>query len=170
LRLGKGVLTFEDFLPQQRRPKMTDRNRSGLASILGALSLVAVLAFAGPATATDSSRDDDDPAGKIASFDAGSGKLVIDLARGGTIGGIVTARTWIDDGGEGCERRAHRRDRRAFHGDSCERRFSGDHGDHHWPDGPDGDVSDLVEGAVVEDAILILKDGRALYAKVDLED
>jgi hypothetical protein len=42
-----------------------------------------------------------------------------------------------------------------------------DHGDHDWPE-PSGDESDLVEGTVVEEAILILKDGRAFYAKVEL--
>lgn len=148
------------------------RRARTLATILSAISLVALLAFAGPAAATGSPRGDDDPAGKIASFDEETGKLVIDLARGGMVSGTVTARTWIDDGDEGCDRRGRRHARRAFHGDSCERRLSGDgeHGDHDWPDGPDGDESDLVAGAVVEDAILILKDGRALYAKVELED
>ena len=142
-----------------------------LAPTLVAVSLVALLAIAGPASATDTSRADD-PAGKIASFNGETGKLTIDLARGGMASGFVTARTWIDDGDEGCDRRARQHRRTAFHGDSCERRLSGDgaHGDHDWPDGPDGDESDLVEGAVVEDAILILKDGRAFYAKVELED
>lgn len=150
------------------------RNRARtLASTLGAISLVALLAFAAPATATDSSdpSGDDDPAGKIASYNQETGKLTIGLARGGMVSGFVTRRTWIDDGNEGCERKARRHARRGFHDDSCDRRLSGeDHGDHDWPDGPDGDESDLVEGAVVEDAILILKDGRAFYAKVELED
>jgi hypothetical protein len=146
------------------------RRARALASTLGAISIAAMLAFAGPATATDSSRGDDDPAGKIASYNEETGKLTIDLARGGMVSGFVTGRTWIDDGDEGCDRKG-RHARRGLHGDLCdERRFSGDgHGDHDWPDGPDGDESDLVEGAVVEDAILILKDGRALYAKVELE-
>lgn len=146
------------------------RRARGRVPTLAAISLVALLALAGPASATDRSRDDD-PAGKIASFDPETGKLVIDLTRNGMISGFVTRRTWIDDGDEGCERKG-RKARRAFHGDSCERRLSGDgdHRDHDWPDGPDGDESDLVEGAVVEDAILILKDGRAFYAKVELED
>lgn len=148
------------------------RRARAQVSTLGAISLVALLAFAGPAAATDSSRGDDDPAGKIASFNQETGKLTIDLARGGMASGFVTGRTWIDDGDEGCERKSRRQARKAFHGDSCERRLSGDgeHGDHDWPDGPDGDESDLVEGAVVEDAILILKDGRAFYAKVELQD
>ena len=147
------------------------RRARGRVPTLAAISLVALLAFAGPATATDPSRGDDDPAGKIVSFDRETGKLVIDLTRGGTVSGFVTGRTWIDDGDEGCERKS-RKARRAFHSDSCQRRLSGDgdHGDHDWPDGPNGDESDLVEGAVVEDAILILKDGRAFYAKVELED
>jgi hypothetical protein len=147
------------------------RNRiPRLAMTLAAISLAALLAFAAPAAATDSSPGEGDPAGKIASFDRETGKLVIDLARGGMIGGFVTGRTWIDDGEEGCERPA-RAARTGLHGDSCRRHLSGDdHGDHDWPDGPDGDESDLVEGAVVEDAILILKDGRAFYAKIELED
>lgn len=123
-----------------------------------------------PRVSRDSSGEED-PAGKIASYNQETAKLTIDLARGGMISGTVTRRTWIDDGDAGCERKVRRQARRGFHGDSCDRRLSGDgHGDHDWPDGPDGDESDLVEGAVVEDAILILKDGRALYAKVELED
>jgi hypothetical protein len=152
---------------------MTGYRRShALVPTLGAISLVALLAFAGPATATDSSHGDDEPAGKILSFNEENGKLTIDLVRGGMISGFVTGRTWIDDGDDGCGRKGRRQARGAFHGDSCERHLSGDgeHGDHDWPDGPDGDESDLVEGAVVEDAILILKDGRAFYAKVELED
>lgn len=60
-------------------------------------------------------------------------------------------------------------------GDWCHERRSGNHdgdrGDRGWHHGWDkGDESDLVAGAVVDDAILILKDGRAWYAKVELDD
>ena len=85
-------------------------------------------------------------------------KLVVDLADGGSIGGLVTRFTWIDDN---CEH-ARRDDRRQLHGSGGR--------DRDWPHGPSGDSDDLVPGAVVEDALLVLKDGRAFYAKVELED
>ncbi len=66
--------------------------------------------------------------------------LTIDLAAGGSISGLVTRWTWIDDGD--------------------------DHGRHHGRD----DSDDLVPSAVVDDAVLGLTDGRAFFVKVDLED
>ena len=43
-------------------------------------------------------------------------------------------------------------------------RGDGDWGGHH------GDTSALQPGATVEEAVLVLKDGRALFVKVDLDD
>jgi hypothetical protein len=151
-----------------------------LASTLAAVVGLALVALAGPAAANDGHHDrDDGPAGTIASYDGDSGTLTIDLADGGSISGVVTGRTWIEDGDDhGCDRdgsKAQRQVRKALHGDWCdERGRHGDHGDgdhhHGWRHGPSGDESDLVEGAVVEGAILVLKDGRAWFAKVELED
>lgn len=141
-------------------------------SLLAMLSAAAMLAVAGPVVAHDSGDHsdfhDDDPAGQIASFDADTGMLVIDLAEGGSIAGLVTKRTWIKTD-EGCERRAlngwHHGCRRTLNGSD-----SGDHhGDHDWHPGR-GSTDDLVPGATVEDALLVLKEGRAFFWKVDLGD
>jgi len=40
-----------------------------------------------------------------------------------------------------------------------------DHGSHDF-----GNIDDLVVGATVDDALLVLKDGRAWFAKIDLDD
>jgi hypothetical protein len=159
------------------------RSRARALAPLLATALVALLALAGPATANNGSHgEDDDPAGTIASYDSDTGKLTIDLAAGGSISGVVTSRTWIDDGDNGCgdddggdatrKGKAVRKGGKvARTGDWCHERRNGDHhGDRGWHHGWDkGDESDLVAGAVVEDAILILKDGRAWYAKVELD-
>jgi hypothetical protein len=161
------------------------RRARGLAPVL-ATALVALLALVGPATAHNGKgwHDDDDPAGTIASYDGETRKLVIDLAKGGSISGVVTSRTWINDGDRGCNdgsdgdasrkaKQARKGGKQARTGDWCHERRNGDHGDHGdrgWHHGWDkGDESDLVAGAVVEDAILILKDGKAFYAKVELD-
>ncbi|MGC1850975.1 MAG: hypothetical protein WA687_00900 [Solirubrobacterales bacterium] len=137
-------------------------------SLLAMLSAAAMLAVAGPVVAHDggdhSDFHDDDPAGQIASFDADTGMLVIDLAEGGSIAGLVTKRTWIKTD-NGCERRAlggwHNECRKTLHGS--------DSGDHDWHPGR-GSIDDLVPGAIVDDALLVLKDGRAFFWKVDLDD
>jgi len=153
--------------------------------------LVALLALAGPATAHNGKgwHDDDDPAGTIASYDSESGVLTIDLTEGGSVSGIVTSRTWIDAGHrKGCgdddpgdatrkAKAARKGGKKARSGDwGCHERRNGRHGHgegrgwHHGWKHNHGDESDLVPGAVVEDAILVLKDGKARYAKVELED
>ena len=146
------------------RPE-TNKKRKPLL-LLGAAALAAAaLAMAGIATANDDSHDDDDPAGTIASFDRDSGKLVVALGDGGRVAGKVTRLTWIDDGERWCDEGD---ERRHLWGDDCRRQLHRD-GDG-WRHGPRGDVDDLVEGAVVEDALVVLKDGRAFYAKIELGD
>lgn len=147
------------------------RGRSPLVAFM--LTIAAMLAFAGPASAHH--HDDfgsDDPAGTISSFDPESGVLTIDLAGGGQVSGLVTDETRIETGGEcrrhgddGDERHARTRRARALrHGDH-------DHGRHHgWWHGDEGSTDDLVAGAVVDDAILILADGKATFVKVELAD
>jgi hypothetical protein len=132
------------------------------------LGIVALLALAVPAVAHDHSQSDfdDGPAGTIASFEADSGKLVIDLAGGGSISGLVTRFTWIDSS-DGCD---DRRGRQQLH-DWCRRQLHLEHGsEHNSSHDSRGSADDLVVGAVVDDALLVLKDGRAFYAKIDLED
>jgi len=154
------------------------------------LAALALLALAGPAAAHNGSKHggDDGPAGTIASYDSESGVLTIDLAEGGSISGLVTSRTWIDAGRKECgdddggdasrkAKQARKGGKQARTGDwGCHERRNGRHGHgegrgwHHGWSHNRGDESDLVPGAVVEDAILILKDGKAWYAKVELDD
>ncbi len=106
---------------------------------------------------------------------------MIDLAEGGSISGLVTSRTWIDGDDDGCDATRKAKSARdggkvARNGDwGCHERGNGRHGHgegrgwHHGWSHNHGDESDLVAGAVVEDAILVLKDGIAWYAKVDLD-
>lgn len=137
-----------------------------LASLLG---IVALLALASPAAAHHHGESgfDDGPAGTIASYDSGSGRLVIDLADGGSISGLVSRFTWIEvDGDDGCDDRHGRR----LH-DWCRRQQL--HGFAHGDDNDDwrhdrGSAEDLVAGAMVDDALLVLKDGRAFFAKIEL--
>jgi hypothetical protein len=122
------------------------RPARGITSLAGsAMALAVAMALAIPALAHHGGDDGDfgdrNPAGTIASFDQGSKMLTIALADGGSVSGLVTRWTWIDDG---------------------------DRGGHHWRDR--GDSGDLVPGAVVEDAVLGLADGRAFFVKVDLDD
>jgi len=134
----------------------------GIASVaMSAAALTVAMALAIPALAQnghDGDRfGDQDPAGTIASFDRDSGKLTIDLADGGPISGFVTRWTWID--GDDCGDDPRRLT------DWCREQL---HGSDH--DGDRGDRDALVAGAVVDDALLALRDGRALFAKIELED
>ena len=92
---------------------------------------------------------------------------MIELADGGSISGLVTRFTWIDAGdNEGCDSSHSSRSRRQLH-DWCrtQQLHGSEHGDDHgWHHGRSGDTDDLVAGAVVDDALLVLKDGRAFYA------
>ena len=133
------------------------------ASVLG---IVAALALAAPAGAHRHGENGfgDSPTGTIASYDSDSGKLAIDLADGGSISGIVSRFTRIEAGSdESCD---DRRERRQLH-DWCRRQQL--HGpEHGWDHDNSGSADDLVAGAVVDDALLVLEDGRASYAKVEL--
>ncbi len=157
------------------------------------LSIAAALAFAGAATAHHHDHEGDqggDPAGTISSYDAGSGVLTIDLAKGGSISALVTDRTMITVGGDCGKGDRHARHGRkdARHGKAQRawrhraqrawRHRWGDGGSHHgwghdrghgWGDSHRGSTDDLTPGTVVDDAVLVLVDGTAVYAKVDLE-
>lgn len=153
------------------RPQIRRKRRPAL--LLGGAATIAavVLALAGPATARHHHGDhsSDDPAGTIASFDSESGVLRIDLVEGGQISGLVTKYTWIDDGQwhQRCgSDRAKLARRHWCHGAEF-RRHHHHHGFGHRHHGADTSV--LVPGATVEDAFLCLKDGKAWFAKVELE-
>lgn len=141
--------------------------RSRPATVRVLLCLVAALALAltGTAIAHHHGGDgfrDDDPAGTIASFDADSGVLAIDLANGGSVSGQVTRFTWIDCDDHGSHWGWHR-GRSVLHG-------SGDDDGHGWSHHSHCSTDDLIAGAVVDDAVLGLRDGGAFFWKVDLED
>ena len=144
----------------RRKPKPTR------TALLAAVAALAVLALAIPALAHDGEGDGrfgDAAAGTIASFDEGSGVLTIDLTEGGSTSGLVTRSTWIGDRGHGGSCEDGDRDRRRHARTWCRH---GDRGRHHGR----GDTSDLLAGAAVDDAVLVLDDGRAFFAKVDLDD
>jgi hypothetical protein len=153
------------------------KHRRGSPTAIGlVLSIVAFLALAGTASAHDHRSDGSEPAGTISSYDPETGVLTIDLTKGGSISGLVTEDTRIEAGGNchgnGGDERHGRHGRRARH--AARHDFGGDHGGswgwhHGWNHGHSGSTDDLVPGAVVDDAILVLVDGEAVFAKVELE-
>jgi hypothetical protein len=156
-----------------RKPTKLARPRATI--LASAVAAVAMLALAGPASAHHGREDHHgrhhhhhghkrsldgvhgEAAGTIASYDQSTGKLVIDLADGNAISGQVTEYTWIESGRQGCH-----------HGSSDERRQLHGWGDGGWGGHDHGSTADLVPGAVVEDAVLILADGHATFLKVEL--
>ncbi len=147
------------------------RPRTLLVAAIAAL--LALAAFAGPAAAHHHGHhhhdrhlhhiggDSGGAAGTISSFDPASGKLVINLAESDTASGLVTEFTHIDCG---CGHGSPPSDgRQALHFGS------GD--DHGWgdPHGSSCDSSDLVAGAAVKDALVVLKDGHAYFAMIELD-
>src|SRR3954452_5214619 len=147
------------------------------------LSLAAVLAVAVTGTAFahhgDGGFGDDDPAGTIASFDADSGALAIDLANGGSVSGKVTRLTWIDCDEGGGWHRGHYLVHGSDDGRGWNHHGSGDghDGGHHGSDDGHGwghhshcSTDDLTPGATVDDAVLGLRDGGAFFWKVDLDE
>jgi hypothetical protein len=149
------------------------RHRRRSAPVVGfALATAAMLAIAAPASAHHHHGDfgSSDPAGTTSSFDADTGVLTIDLTDGGQISGLVTDETRIETGGDcrhgdsGDEsRRGRKVGARPLHND-----FGGQ--DHGWGHGQEGSTDDLVPGTVVDDAILVLEDGKATFFKVELAD
>ena len=126
----------------------------------------------------DGVEDGDEGAGTVASFDATSGELVIDLFGGDTITGTVTDDTEIEcenddavepddhgddvgDDGPGHERRS---------GDDEDEDHSGPgHGGEHGDDDEDCDASALVPGAVVREAELDLTADGLVFEEIELK-
>jgi Bacterial TSP3 repeat len=129
--------------------------------------------------------DGEENAGKIASFDAETGRLVIDLFGGDTVGGLVTEETEIEcddqssgasasdspDDGEGSDDGQQGEEP----GDDEENQGEpgDDQGDQEEPGGDDGQGSscttaDLEVGTVVHEAELQIENGSAVFEKVEL--
>jgi hypothetical protein len=151
------------------------RHRRGLAAIASLmLAAAALLAFAGPASAHHHDSGSGNPTGTISSFDPDSGVLTIDLAGGGQVSGFVTDETSIATSGSGCHHGDSGEETSSRHGRksrALRHNFDGHaRGWHHgrWHHGDDGSTDDLVAGAAVTDAVLILADGQATFVKVDL--
>jgi hypothetical protein len=155
-----------------RKPTKLARPRAMI--LASAVAAIAMLALAGPASAHHHRRHhhghghrrnlngtQGEAAGTIASFDPATGKLVINLAGGETISGLVTEDTRIDiesDEG-GCDHHSGPGDRQRLHG--------WDDGGS-WGDDHDGSTADLVPGATVENAVLIIAGGHATFVKIEL--
>lgn len=156
-----------------RKPMKSARLPLPAAAVL--LAALAMLMLAGTVGAHKDGKGHhgEDPAGTIASFDTASGMLVIDLAEGGSVSGLVTSRTWIKDDDHCKGKKAKGEPRRALHG-WCRKHLHGfkhGGGKHHgWGHRGRGGMEDLVAGATVEDALVVLKDGRSFFWKVDLDD
>lgn len=149
-------------------PETRRLRRLGL--LLGSLAAVAAatLALAGAATAHHhGNHDAGEPAGTIASFDNETGVLTIDLGSGGQISGLVTKFTWIENNSDQGNPCGSDHDRRQL-GRWCRQADFRRHHHHHGGWNHSGDTSDLVPGATVQDAFLMLKDGQVWFAKVEL--
>src|SRR5262249_15575818 len=104
------------------------------------------------------------PAGTIASFDATTGKLTINLTEGETITALVTEDTMIGFSGS-WEHQGASSDDQGDQGD-----WSGDRQRRQFCDwgGSHASTEDLKPGATVEDAVVVLIGGKATFAKIDL--
>jgi len=169
------------------------RRRLGGALIAVALGAIAMLAL--PAIGVGKHGNDDAPraAGTVGAFDPGTGALTVDLADGGSITAQVVRRTQIRCGKGPTHLRGHgaRSSRRGEEepGDDRGRGGEPEPGDDRGqqgerPQGPpalgDGgahdrghhgercNASDLVPGAVVMKAEIVLTHGEALFKKVGL--
>lgn len=154
------------------------RFRRGFATV-AAVGAVAILALSGLAVARDhdGGRHHHGPdTGTIASFDTSTGMLAIQLTGGDTVSGLVTRRTKIK-----CEdEHAPDISTRAREGEPGDDRGDGNSGpgsSHSGPSGHDDNgrganctASDLIVGATVQEAELVLKNGKAFFREVELAD
>jgi len=166
--------------------------------LLAAAAALAILALPGLAASHNRDHDPPGDAGTIQSFDSETGVLAIDLANGGTISGLVVRRTHIRCGNKGRHHRRHRGRHRGRHKGravSASRRRGTDDvrstrgpRDGDDPPGHDGtapgrseepgqgadrsdrrcNTDDLVPGATVKIAQMVLINGNAYYKLVGL--
>lgn len=124
-------------------------------------------------TDNDGTKDGDENAGRIASFDPSSGRLVINLFGGDSLSGMVTAQTEIK-----CENEANDvNDDGPTHARSLARNGGGgsDSSDDNSGPGSGGDggnancsTADLTAGTVVQEAELHTVSGSAVFEEVEL--
>lgn len=174
-------------------------NRARLGGVLlAAAAALAMLALPGLAASHSRNHDPAADAGTIQSFDPETGVLTIDLANGGSVSGLVTARTHIrcgDDRGRhrgrhGLRQQRHGKRRHPASASHAGGREGNGRGNGHSNDDPPGHdgtapgrsehpgkgaehsgrcrADDLVAGAPVRLAVLILIDGNALYKHIAL--
>lgn len=163
---------------------------------LGAVAILALSGLAAARGHRGESHRHGQDTGTIASFDSGSGALSIELTGGETVSGLVTPRTKVrcEDqhstvssvrgrGGEpGNDHGGHGEEPGDDHGDQGEEPGDDHGGDSSGPgpsqSGPSGHDdsgsganctgSDLVVGAVVHEAELDLRNGKAVFDEVEL--
>jgi hypothetical protein len=119
--------------------------------------------------------DDEENAGRIASFDPAGGRLVIDLFGGDSVSGIVNGDTRIRCEGD----EDHHSEASASHDGEDNSGPSDNSGPGSDNSGPNDQVDDdhanctmaeLVDGAVVEEAELELANGVGTFEEVELAD
>lgn len=146
-----------------------NRLRAGGTMLAAALLAVAILAL--PAIGKNGEGNGSGPraAGTIESFDKESGELVIALGEGGTISAKVVRRTRIRCGRHRHGANHQRRARRGS-GDPATHDAGDNNGGNHANQGRRGrcNVDDLVPGATVKRAEIVLTHGKAIYKKVGL--
>jgi hypothetical protein len=128
-------------------------------------------------TDNDGTEDGDENAGRIESFNATSGRLVIDLFGGDTLSGQVTADTRIKCENENdANDQNDDNDRVARHGDDNSGSSDDNSGSGSENSGPGGgddenancSTADLTAGRVVDEAELHTEGGAAVFEKVEL--
>src|ERR1700741_291287 len=161
-------------------------NRARFSGMLLAVALAAIAILALPAIGFGEHSSDNGngprPAGTVASFDADSGELIVNLADGGSISALVVPRTQVrcGEGAHHLHEHGHHRatvshrsedelgDDHGGHGEEASGNDQGENDDDHGHHGERCNVSDLVEGAVVMHAEIVLTHGKALYKKIGL--
>jgi hypothetical protein len=165
---------------------MSNRGKIRFSGLLAlALGAVALLALSGLAIAKDGRHHHRHGAdtGTIAAFDSTSGVLSIELTGGDTVSGLVGSRTEIrceDEHAPDIAARSHGSEAGDDHGGHGAEPGDDNGGDSPGPSqsGPSGHddngaganctESDLVVGAIVHEAELDLRNGKAVWDEVEL--
>ncbi len=141
-------------------------NRTRLAAVLVAVAAALALVALPGLAAAHHGHDGPADAGTIQSFDQETGALAIDLADGGSVSGLVTPRTHIH-----CDNGRHQ----GRHGLRHRLRGHGATAPGHSENPGKGaehsarcTTDDLVTGATVKFADLVLVDGKAIFKLVAL--